>query len=147
MICPKNESTVVNQNDGDLTFRARNNQSRGFEQNYSGALSFLRRRYSRNLNDVDVVVSGIPFDCAVSHRPGTRFGPRAIRETSKFLYELDSFPFGFNLYERLNIIDYGDCMLDPHHPHTIAESITEHARGILQSNAKMLTFGGDHFVA
>ncbi len=34
----------------------------------------LRRR------EVDVAIIGAPFDDAVSHRPGARFGPRAIRE-------------------------------------------------------------------
>ena len=29
---------------------------------------------------VDVAIVGAPFDDAVSHRPGARFGPRAIRE-------------------------------------------------------------------
>ena len=29
---------------------------------------------------VDVAIIGAPFDDAVSHRPGARFGPRAIRE-------------------------------------------------------------------
>ncbi|MGD9112267.1 MAG: arginase family protein, partial [Desulfobacterales bacterium] len=33
-------------------------------------------------DDVDVVVSGIPFDIASTMRPGARFGPKAIREAS-----------------------------------------------------------------
>src|SRR3954469_6513924 len=31
--------------------------------------------------DADVVVVGAPFDGGTSHRPGTRFGPQAIRST------------------------------------------------------------------
>jgi agmatinase len=31
--------------------------------------------------DADVVVVGAPFDGGTSHRPGTRFGPMAIRTT------------------------------------------------------------------
>ncbi len=34
------------------------------------------------LTGVDIAVTGIPFDQAVSHRPGTRFGPEAIRKAS-----------------------------------------------------------------
>ena len=49
---------------------------------YAGTLSFLRRSYTRDIAEVDVVVTGIPFDAATSGRPGARFGPRAIRAAS-----------------------------------------------------------------
>ncbi|MBP8264167.1 MAG: agmatinase, partial [Pseudomonas sp.] len=34
------------------------------EATYAGVTSFMRRRYSRDLTGVDVVVSGVPFDTA-----------------------------------------------------------------------------------
>ncbi|HFC04552.1 MAG TPA: agmatinase [Rhizobiales bacterium] len=132
---------------GDQAFRAQNLNECWHEMTYAGALSFLRRKYSRNLEGADVVVSGIPYDCAVTNRPGARLGPRAIRQASTQLAELKAFPFGFNLYENLNIIDYGDCHLDPHHPETVTDTIIAHADDILASGAKMLSFGGDHYVA
>ena len=49
------------------------------ESTYGGITSFMRRRYSRDLTGVDLVVSGVPFDTATSNRPGARFGPRGIR--------------------------------------------------------------------
>jgi agmatinase len=45
---------------------------------HAGALSFMRRKYSKNLNGVDTVVWGIPFDAAVSNRPGTRRSVAAL---------------------------------------------------------------------
>ena len=33
------------------------------------------------LEEADVVIVGAPFDGGTSHRPGTRFGPQAIRQT------------------------------------------------------------------
>ncbi len=132
---------------GDQAFRAQDNNQSWHEMTYGGALSFLRRKYSRDLSGVDVVVSGIPYDCAVTYRPGSRLGPRAIRAASVQLAELKAFPFGFNLADELNIIDYGDCHIDPHHPETVTDSIIAHADHILASGAKMLSFGGDHFVA
>ena len=117
------------------------------EMTYAGALSFLRRKYTRDLTGVDIAVSGIPFDGAVTNRPGCRFGPRAIRGASTELASLKAFPFGFDVFDTLAVIDYGDCALDPHDPASIPETITSHARTILQSGAKMLTFGGDHFVS
>ncbi|MCF6272659.1 MAG: agmatinase [Rhodobacteraceae bacterium] len=132
---------------GDQAFRAKGNNERWAEMTYAGALSFLRRRYSRELEGVDVVVSGIPYDGATTYRAGCRLGPRAIREASVQLAELKAFPFGFDPFKTLSVVDYGDCMLDPHHPETVPASIEAHAAHILASGAKMLSFGGDHFVS
>lgn len=130
---------------GDQAFRATTNNERWPEPAYAGALSFLRRRYSRELEGVDVVVSGVPYDCAVTYRSGCRLGPRAIRAASVQMAELLAFPFGFDPFETLSVVDYGDCVVDPHHPETVIDDIAAHATGILESGARMLTFGGDHF--
>ena len=134
-------------NTGDQAFRAAGNNERWPEMTYGGALSFLRRRYTRDLTGVDLVVSGVPFDSAVTYRSGTRLGPRAVRAASVQLAELNAFPVGFDPFATLSVIDWGDCSLYPHHPESIAATIEEHATNILKSGAKMLTFGGDHFVA
>ncbi|MDH3661093.1 MAG: arginase family protein, partial [Alphaproteobacteria bacterium] len=132
---------------GDRAFRADALRGRWPEMTYGGALSFLRRRYSRELEGVDVVVSGVPYDAAVTFRPGCRLGPQAIRAASVQLAELKAFPFGFDPFEHLAVIDFGDCFIDPHHPETVASAIEAHADHILAGGARMLTFGGDHFVA
>lgn len=132
---------------GDNAFRAESLKGKRREMTYGGSLSFLRRKYTRELEGVDIVVSGIPYDCASTHRPGSRLGPGAIRAASVQLAELDAFPYGFDPVEHLAIIDYGDCFIDPHHPDTVAQSIEDHARKIVSSGAKMLSFGGDHFVS
>ncbi len=131
---------------GDQAFRAESNNERWLEMTYGGALSFLRRRYTRDLTDVDVAVSGIPYDAAVTYRPGCRLGPRAIRAASVQLSELDAFPYGFDPFKTLSVVDVGDCMINPHHPDTVVDSITEHTRRLLDANVRTLTFGGDHFV-
>ena len=132
---------------GDQAFRAKGNNERWAEMTYGGALSFLRRRYSRDIEGVDVVVSGVPYDSSVTYRSGCRLGPRAIREASVQLAELEAFPFGFDPFKTLSVVDWGDCMVDPHHPETVPVDIQKHAAEIIANGAKMLTFGGDHFVA
>ena len=131
---------------GDHAFRATSLTGRSAEMTYGGALSFLRRPYSRDAEAADVVVSGVPWDSAVTNRPGCRLGPRAIRAASTQLAELKAFPFGFDPFDTLKVIDWGDCFIDPHHPNTVPASIEDHATAILQAGARMLTFGGDHFV-
>ena len=114
---------------------------------YGGALSFLRRKFSRDIKGVDVVVSSIPYDCATTNRPGARFGPRSIREASTQLAELKAFPFGIEITEFLTVVDWGDCMIDPHLSESVVPCIFNHANHILSSGCKMLTFGGDHFIS
>jgi len=118
-----------------------------FEATYSGALSFCRRKYTRELEDVDIAVSGIPWDGAVTNRPGCRFGPRGIREASTQLAELKSHAFGFDPFDILKVTDFGDASLNPHDPMGIENEIYEHCRSIISKGTKTLSFGGDHFVA
>lgn len=132
---------------GDQAFRKPDNKGRWPEMTYGGALSFLRRRYDRDLSGVDVAVMGVPFDSAVTHRSGCRLGPQAIRAASVQLAELLAFPWGFDPFETLSVVDYGDVYLDPHHPETIASSIEAQASEIIASGAKVLSLGGDHSIA
>ena len=132
---------------GDGAFRRQGLMGSATENTYAGALSFMRRRYSRDVADADVVISGVPLDLATTFRPGARLGPAAIRAASVQLAELNLFPWGFDPFDDLAVIDYGDCWFDAHQPWTIRETIVQHARDIINySNAKMLTFGGDHFI-
>ena len=131
----------------DQAWRSKGDTSRYFEMTYAGATSFLRRKYSKDLKGVDIAISGIPFDNAVTNRPGCRLGPRSIRTASVELASLNSFPFGFDPFKFINVIDYGDCYLNTHEPKSIEKTITTHAETIIKSGAKLLTFGGDHFIS
>ena len=131
---------------GESAFLAAGNREHRAEMTYGGALSFLRRRYTRDLTGVDVAVMGVPWDSAVTNRPGCRLGPRAIRAASTQLAELNAFPFGFNLMESLSVVDWGDCFLDPHHPETVAPAIEAEATAIIATGTRLLTLGGDHYI-
>lgn len=113
---------------------------------YAGALSFMRRKYSRDLKGVDVAVTGIPLDLATSNRPGARFGPRAIRAASAGISWARPWPWDFDPFDRLAVVDYGDCEFDHGEPETIVPFIEKHIAEILDSGAASLVLGGDHFV-
>jgi agmatinase len=131
---------------GDGAIRRPSLHDYAVENTYAGVLSFMRRSYTRDLSGVDVAISGVPLDLATTYRSGARLGPAAVRAASVQLAELDPFPWGFDPFDDLAVIDYGDCWFDAHNPLTIKPAIVEHARTILSSGAKMLTFGGDHFI-
>ena len=129
----------------DLAF-TRRGRGHAFENTFSGATSFLRRPYSRDLSGVQVAVTGIPFDQAVTNRPGTRFGPRAIREASALqTYEP---PYGWPVdpMTEIDVIDYGDMAFDYADVPSVPRVIQAHAETILDAGAAMLTLGGDHSI-
>lgn len=130
----------------DAAFQRKELAGMDFEMTYGGALSFMRRNYTKNLTNVDMAISGIPFDLAVTNRSGARLGPRAIREASTQLAELMPYPWGFDPFAILNVIDYGDCFLDPHNPMTVKAAIEAHTKNFLAHNVFPLTFGGDHYI-
>jgi agmatinase len=130
----------------DHAFTAKNRKSASADPAYAGALSFMRRQYSKNCKDADVVIWGIPFDAAVSNRPGARFGPRAIRAASEIFCSDPQYPFGLDLFEHLSIIDYGDCELDYGNHAKSPAAIEKQAAAILKSGAFLYSMGGDHFV-
>ncbi len=137
---------MAEPNAGDQAFRREELFGRNPEMTFGGALSFLRRNYTKDLKNVDIAVTGIPFDMATSNRPGTRFGPRAIRAGSVGLAELEAYPFGFDPFDHVAVADYGDCFIDYGYPQNAPELIELHAEEILSSNTMMLSMGGDHYI-
>ncbi|MCP4328131.1 MAG: agmatinase [Alphaproteobacteria bacterium] len=116
------------------------------EPTYAGGLSFMRRRFSKDLEGVDVAVTGVPLDTATTNRPGARFGPRAIRAASTELTWPRIWPSAFDPFDRLAVVDYGDCAFDHGRPETVPGAIEQHARTIIEQGTAVLTLGGDHFI-
>ena len=130
----------------DLAFTRTSPYGTTAEPMYSGALSFMRRPYGRDLAGIDVAVTGIPFDAATTNRPGARLGPRAIRAASTNLAWERAWPSAFDPFDRLAVIDYGDCLFDHGRPEKVPDQIARHARHIVDQGAAVLALGGDHFI-
>ncbi|CAM3098420.1 agmatinase [Paracoccus nototheniae] len=130
----------------DQAFTRESLRGLSFENAFGGATSFLRRRYSKDLTGVDLAVTGIPFDQAVTHRPGTRFGPRAIREAST-LQAFDA-PYGwaYDPLALLDVVDYGDMAFDYANMRDVPGRIEAHIGAILDAGAAPVTLGGDHSI-
>ena len=118
----------------------------GQENWFSGATSLFRRRYAAEPAGADVAVLGVPFDQAVTNRPGARFGPRAIRQASTMI----SWPGGpwrwsADPFAHLAVVDTGDLFHDTGDPMGLAAALEARAAAIIASGAKILALGGDHF--
>jgi agmatinase len=143
----KPKPTAVADSHIDQAFNRASPYGTHAEPTYSGALSFLRRRYSKDLTGVDVAVIGVPFDLATTNRPGTRLGPRAIRAASASLAWCGPYAWDFDPCERLNVIDWGDVHFDHGRPHEAPEMIRNAYRGIVAAGVVPLSLGGDHFIS
>ncbi|MER0237156.1 agmatinase [Fulvimarina sp. MAC8] len=130
----------------DHAFTATGTLGAAGDPTYAGALSFMRRRFTKDVTGTDVTVWGIPYDCAVSNRPGARFGPQAIRRASAIFDNDPQYPFHRDLFERLSVADFGDCALDYRRPETAHAAIRAQASDLLEKTGFLLSLGGDHSV-
>src|SRR5579875_3396604 len=79
---------------------------------FAGPATFARLPRPDEVSDIDVAVIGVPFDSGVSFRPGARFGPAHIRESSRLLRPYNPAaqlaPFAMQ-----QVVDYGDIAANP----------------------------------
>jgi agmatinase len=113
---------------------------------FAGAASFYRLPVQSDLEDLDVAITGIPFDGGTSFRPGSRFGPRAIREMSSLLRPYNRV-LDIDPYKILNVADVGDCPVNPFNTMETLDLIARRIAEILRAGAIPLSFGGDHLIA
>lgn len=130
----------------DLAFTRREAKGLAFENAFGGATSFLRRPYAKDLAGIDLAVTGIPFDQAVTHRPGTRFGPRAIREASTLQPFDPPYGWGFSPLETIAVADHGDLAFDYARTADFPAAVSAHVAGILAQGAGTVALGGDHYM-
>jgi len=117
-----------------------------YENAFAGATSFLRRKYTKDLAGVDLAVTGVPFDQAVTNRTGTRFGPRAIREASTLQPYDPPYGWDFDPLSEFAVVDYGDVAFDYAKVWETPGLIEAHIRKILAADVGTVTLGGDHFI-
>src|SRR6266700_932497 len=75
---------------------------------HTGIASFFRTPIVDDPADADIALIGVPFDGGVTHRSGTRHGPRAVREQSTLLRRINA-ATGVAPFQRARVRDLGDC--------------------------------------
>jgi agmatinase len=113
---------------------------------FAGPATFARLPRIDEVSDVDVAVVGVPFDAGVSYRPGARFGPTHVRESSRLLRPYnpaaDVEPFA-----RQQVVDAGDIAVNPFDIGVAIDQIEAGARSLLERVDRLVTIGGDHTIA
>jgi agmatinase len=121
---------------------------------YTGRDTFLKGdgRDVTELEEFDVGVLGVPYDGALSNRPGARYGPRAIRRASAWWAYLSEYKGGLtNVNTRaqvdfsdLRVADCGDVPVLPMDRERTAERIESRVSSIAEQ-AFPVILGGDHY--
>ncbi|MEX2080226.1 MAG: agmatinase [Dehalococcoidia bacterium] len=97
----------------------------------------------------DFAIVGAPFDVAVTHRPGARFGPRAIRAASYLTHwSFNHLGFDIQPFHHLSGIDTGDAFCPPGAIEPAHDGIREKLAGILEACPRTIpiVLGGDHSI-
>ena len=120
--------------------------SRGHQPAFAGINTFLKMPYCediRKVGDYEAAFVGVPFDTGTTYRPGTRFGPQAVRRISA-VYDGYSVDGGVDLFEELDICDAGDVFVIPGNIEKTFDQVSKAISHIYTSGAFPIICGGDH---
>ena len=114
---------------------------------YAGLATFCGAPYTEDpaeLAGFDVAIVGAPMDELVCERPGTRLGPRAIRQASAV--PGPHLQAGIDPFRMLKVVDYGDAAVLPADPVASHAAIERTVGEVLTAGALPLVLGGDHSI-
>lgn len=113
---------------------------------FAGLSTFARLPRAEDVPDFQVAIVGVPFDSGVTYRPGARFGPAHIRQSSRLLRPynpaLDSEPF-----RAVQVVDAGDVACNPFHIDEALGQIESGITSLVGKDRRVVILGGDHTVA
>jgi len=118
------------------------------------------RAPQRSLEDLQpgaLALVGVPYDYACGSRPGARWGPQAIRQSSLYfdhflISESDqnfidiSTGKEFCLKGDIQVVDLGDVELFPMDVERTMETISGFIQQVVDKGAIPIVLGGDHFI-
>ncbi len=120
--------------------------SRGHQPAFAGINTFMKAPYCEDIRKVgayEAAFVGIPFDTGTTYRPGTRFGPQAVRRISA-VYDGYSVDAGVDIFEELDFCDAGDVFVIPGNIEKTFDQVSKAVSHVYTSGAFPIICGGDH---
>ncbi|MGQ9371287.1 agmatinase [Azospirillum sp. ST 5-10] len=111
---------------------------------FAGMPTFMRLPVARP-EEVDVALVGVPFDGGTTNRPGTRHGPREVRNQSSIVRRVHHVT-GVSPFDLVRVGDCGDAPVNPLDLMESLELLSGHFAGVRRAGAVPLTVGGDHLI-
>jgi agmatinase len=112
---------------------------------YGGIATFAHLPQINEVTDVDVAIVGVPFDTGVSYRPGARFGPNHVRESSRLLRPFNP-AANVSPFATQQVVDAGDIAANPFDIEEAISSIHKSYDQLLERAKRVVTIGGDHTI-
>lgn len=117
---------------------------------FSGESTFALLPRLRDLETLgrrtEIKIVGAPFDTGVSYRPGARFGPTHVRQSSRLLRPYNP-ATGTSPFAQVQVADAGDMAINPFNIDEAIATIEHDALQLTADGASLLTIGGDHTIA
>ena len=112
---------------------------------YGGIATFAHLPQLSEVSDIDVAIVGVPFDTGVSYRPGARFGPNHVRESSRLLRPYNP-AANVSPFATQQVVDAGDIAANPFDIEEAISSIHKSYDQLSERAKKIVTIGGDHTI-
>ncbi|RVT81895.1 agmatinase [Rhodobacteraceae bacterium CCMM004] len=117
-----------------------------FAPRYTGLATFMRTPVAESLDGLDIALFGIPYDGALTNRPGARHGPREVRNQSSLMRAINH-ATRVDPYALCRIADAGDVpMTSVFDIAATHGDIAAFVRGLVEARVTPLACGGDHSV-
>ena len=113
---------------------------------FAGPETFARLPRIDQVEHADVAVVGFPFDSGVSYRPGARFGPQHVRQSSKLLRPYHP-PLDVHPFHAQQVADAGDVGINPFSIEDAVATVERAADELREPGSTLLSVGGDHTIA
>lgn len=121
---------------------------------FMGIPTFLKLPYIQSMEELvkikpDIVILGEPLDMATTIRPGTRYGPRAVRAASTVPsppYSHFNIEVGVDPFEIFIVVDHGDIQVIPGDTVSTLQSFEKKIFEISKHGICPFIIGGDHSI-
>ncbi|MCH7907933.1 MAG: arginase family protein, partial [Chloroflexi bacterium] len=120
---------------------------------FVGLSTYLHLPFARDADELkasgaDIAILGAPVDMGVVYRPGTRFGPRAIREASYLTASRTLYHLGLDVdpLQYMKVVDFGDANCPPSDLQLSHDAVKAKVAEALEAGTLPVVLGGDHSI-
>ncbi|MEM6578236.1 MAG: arginase family protein, partial [Pseudomonadota bacterium] len=118
-----------------------------FAPRFAELATFMRAPLARSLSEADIGIFGVPYDGALTNRPGARHGPREVRNQSSLIRAINH-ATRVDPFSLARVRDLGDVRLTQMFDIEAAHGEIEHfARDAVRAGILPLAIGGDHSIS
>lgn len=116
---------------------------------WAGDTTFARFPRFQPGAPADLAVQGVAYDLGVTNRPGSRFGPRAIREQSSLSGEFEHtlWPWPSGTLSNRVCVDAGDVPFPPGTTDLMLDATQRRTSALIAAGLGVVSLGGDHLVS